>query len=149
MTNRPPSLSKTQRKLREAQFFYKCLVKERRRSVMLGSEAEEFGYYFSAFIQAGRNVVWALHSEEKQKWEVDQTIAVEDMIVRYLAERQDGPHMGRSRSSHRTTMERRDYYLEHENGKEKVTTFAERYLAFLEKAVQDFKNAHGSVAAPS
>jgi len=42
-----------------------------------------FRYYFSAFIQAARNVIWTLHSEQKEKWEAwrpkwESTLSGED-----------------------------------------------------------------------
>lgn len=186
MTNQPQqsslSIEATHQKLREARFFYDHLMREKRRRVDLDSSrpdstAEEFGYYFSAFIQAARNVVWVLKSEEKEKWvawepvwraslstedlelleitnkcrldvvkrrgaplimQVEDTATVQEMIISFLAETQDGgsPRLRR--------VQRRTFYLEAENGKEEVTTLAERYLAFLEKMVQEFKDGHAS-----
>jgi len=57
----------TRRKLGEARFFYGHLVKERQQTTRHDPAA--FRYYFSAFIQAARNVLWVLHHEEKEKWE--------------------------------------------------------------------------------
>src|SRR5262245_11042618 len=60
-------MEKTHRKLDEARFFYRHLVEERKRDFI--KEPEAFGYYFSACIQAARNVLWALGNEEPEKWE--------------------------------------------------------------------------------
>jgi hypothetical protein len=57
----------TRRKQGEARFFYGHLVKERQQTTRHDPAA--FRYYFSAFIQAARNVLWVLHHEEKEKWE--------------------------------------------------------------------------------
>jgi hypothetical protein len=63
---------RTHRKLDEARFFYRHLVEERKRDVI--NEPEAFGYYFSAFIQAARNVLWTLHNDEPEKWETWEPI---------------------------------------------------------------------------
>jgi hypothetical protein len=54
----------TQRKLREAQFFYEKLVRESRKTI----RSEEFGYYYSAFLSAARAVPWVLQNEEKARY---------------------------------------------------------------------------------
>jgi hypothetical protein len=71
----------TRRKLGEARFFYQHLVSERQRPTR--HNPETFRYYFSAFIQAARNVLWALHSEEKENWEAwepgwEETLTTEE-----------------------------------------------------------------------
>jgi hypothetical protein len=60
-------LGATQRKLREAQFFYRHLL-----DVQQGkrNEPEAFSFFFSAFIQAARNVTWVMGSEGKNKYDV-------------------------------------------------------------------------------
>jgi hypothetical protein len=58
-------IDKAQRKLREAQFFYRHLLKVQGGT---GGDAEAFRFYFSAFIQAARSVTWAIGKEEKKKW---------------------------------------------------------------------------------
>ena len=57
----------TQRKLREAQFFYRKLVAERQKPSI--NDPEAFRYYFSAFIGAARSVTFVLKCEEKEKYE--------------------------------------------------------------------------------
>jgi hypothetical protein len=56
----------TQRKLRQAQFFYRHLVAERDRTVTYDPEA--FRCYFSAFLMSARNVSWTMKHEEKKKY---------------------------------------------------------------------------------
>jgi hypothetical protein len=58
----------TQRKLREAKFFYSCLVRERERPSI--NEPEAFRYYFSAFINAARSIPWVLSNEQREKYVV-------------------------------------------------------------------------------
>jgi hypothetical protein len=57
----------TRRKLDEARFFYGHLFNERRKTFRHDPLA--FRYYFSAFIQAARDVLRRAHYEEKEKWE--------------------------------------------------------------------------------
>jgi hypothetical protein len=57
----------TWRKQGEARFFYGHLVEERQKKTSR-HDPSAFRYYFSAFIQAARNVIWTLHSEQKEKW---------------------------------------------------------------------------------
>jgi hypothetical protein len=61
-------LEKTQKKLSEAQFFYRQLVKEARRPSM--NEPGAFGYYFSGFLSAARSVPWRMQNEEAEKYAV-------------------------------------------------------------------------------
>jgi hypothetical protein len=56
----------TQRKLRQAQFFYRHLVAERDRTVR--NEPEAFEFYFSAFVMTARNVSWTMKHEEPEKY---------------------------------------------------------------------------------
>jgi hypothetical protein len=60
-------IERTRRKLDEARFFYGHLVNERRKTFRHDPLA--FRYYFSAFIQAARDVLRRAHYEEKGKWE--------------------------------------------------------------------------------
>ena len=60
-------IDKTQRKLREAEFFYRRLHEVFERKWM--NEPEAFRHFFSAFIQAARSVQWVLQSEQKQKYD--------------------------------------------------------------------------------
>jgi hypothetical protein len=72
----------TWRKQGEARFFYGHLVEERQKKTSR-HDPSAFRYYFSAFIQAARNVIWTLHSEQKEKWEAwrpkwESTLSGED-----------------------------------------------------------------------
>ena len=55
-------IERTQRRLRQARFFYQHLVNARH------GDPEAFRFYFSAFIQSARSVTWALKKEESEKW---------------------------------------------------------------------------------
>ena len=66
-TKPKPMIDKTQRKLREAEFFYRRLLEVLERKWM--NEPEAFRHFFSAFIQAARSVQWVLQSEQKQKYD--------------------------------------------------------------------------------
>jgi hypothetical protein len=57
----------TRRKLDEARFFHQHLLQERQGRGRM-HDPRAFRYYFSAFIQAARNVTWALGKEEQAKW---------------------------------------------------------------------------------
>ena len=59
----------TQRKLREAQFFYRHLVDSQDLMGPDRNEPDAFSFYLSAFISAARSVPWVLQSEEKEKYE--------------------------------------------------------------------------------
>jgi hypothetical protein len=54
----------TQRKLREAEFFYKHLA-----GPVHVPDPEAFRFYFSAFIAAARSIAWVLQAEEKEKYD--------------------------------------------------------------------------------
>jgi hypothetical protein len=58
----------TQRKLREAKFFYGHLARESQQRVF--SQPEAFAYYLSAFVSAARSVGYVLQKEEKKKYDV-------------------------------------------------------------------------------
>jgi hypothetical protein len=58
-------IEKTQRRLRQARFFYEHLLNARRQT---SGDPEAFRFYFSAFIQSARSVTWALKKEEREKW---------------------------------------------------------------------------------
>jgi len=58
-------IERTQRRLRQARFFYEHLLNPRRSTM---GDPEAFGFYFSAFIQAARSVTWTLDNEEPRKW---------------------------------------------------------------------------------
>jgi hypothetical protein len=60
-------IERTQKRLRQARFFYEHLLNERQQTFRHDPEA--FRFYFSAFIQAARTVTWTLKKEEKKKWE--------------------------------------------------------------------------------
>jgi hypothetical protein len=59
-------IHKTQKKLREAKFFFSCLC-ERAGSTNL--ESEELDFYLSAFITAGRSVTLVLQKEQKELYD--------------------------------------------------------------------------------
>jgi hypothetical protein len=59
-------IEKTQRRLRQAQFFYRHLLNPRHSTK---GDPEAFEFYFSAFIQAARSVTWTPGNEEPEKWE--------------------------------------------------------------------------------
>jgi hypothetical protein len=56
-------IEKTQKRLRQARFFYEHLLNPSK------PNQEAYEFYFSAFIQAARSVTWTLGNEEKEKWE--------------------------------------------------------------------------------
>ena len=58
-------IERTQRRLRQARFFYEHLLKARHQPE---GDPEAFRFYFSAFIQAARSVTWTLSNEEPDKW---------------------------------------------------------------------------------
>jgi hypothetical protein len=58
-------IERTQRRLRQARFFYQHLLNPRHSTK---GDPEAFGFYFSAFIQAARSVTWTLKHEETKKW---------------------------------------------------------------------------------
>src|SRR5262249_2912679 len=59
-------IQRTQRRLRQARFFYQHLVNARQQT-REDPEAVRF-YFSSAFIQAARSVTWTLKKEETEKW---------------------------------------------------------------------------------
>ncbi len=85
-----PQIAKTQKKLREARFFFNCLLNKNR---LTNLEAEEFDFYLSAFLSAGRSVTFLLQAEEKglydswfPKWKTSQTL--EDQKLLYFINEQ-------------------------------------------------------------
>jgi hypothetical protein len=58
-------IERTQRRLRQARFFYQHLVNPRHSTQ---GDPEAFGFYVSAFIQAARSITWTLGNEEPDKW---------------------------------------------------------------------------------
>jgi hypothetical protein len=174
-------MERTHRKLGEARFFYRHLVNERQQDVT--TEPEAFGYYFSACIQAERNVLWTLHNEEPEKWEAwepkwKKTLTEEqreflkftnelrldetkrggtEMILEWenvafdeLLPKANAHHPAYQSQYHRrfsstfgvpmtAFRSRRVFYLQN---REEVTKLCERYLDFLDKAVQEFMAAH-------
>jgi hypothetical protein len=56
-------IERTQRRLRQARFFYQHLVNQQAKG-----DPETFRFYFSAFIQSARTVTWTLKNEETKKW---------------------------------------------------------------------------------
>ncbi len=60
-------LEATQKKLREAKFFYGLLCQASQEVVR--HEPEAFDFYLSAFLSAARSVTFALQYEEKDKYD--------------------------------------------------------------------------------
>jgi hypothetical protein len=60
-------IEQTRKKLREAQFFHRHLVRESERSNR--PEPDAFDFYLSAFLSAGRSVTFVLQNEEKEKYD--------------------------------------------------------------------------------
>jgi len=60
-----PMIEKTQRRVRQARFFYQHLLNPRQST---NGDPEAFRFYFSAFIQSARSVTWTLGKEEPDKW---------------------------------------------------------------------------------
>ena len=58
-------IERTQRRLRQARFFYQHLLNPRHSTK---GDPETFRYYFSAFILSARTVTWTLKKEETKKW---------------------------------------------------------------------------------
>jgi hypothetical protein len=56
-------IERTQRRLRQARFFYQHLVKQQAKG-----DPETFKFYFSAFILSARTVTWTIGNEETEKW---------------------------------------------------------------------------------
>ena len=61
-----PDIAKTQKKLREAQFFLAKLAAEASTERL---DREDFEFYLSAFLSAGRSVTFALQFEQKPLYE--------------------------------------------------------------------------------
>jgi hypothetical protein len=57
----------TQKKLREAQFFFHMLKKTSRQAV--GNDPEQFEFILSAFLSSARAITWALQWEDKEKYD--------------------------------------------------------------------------------
>ena len=62
-------IERTQKRLREAQFFYRRLDSSKDLLGRDKDEPEAFEFYLSAFIQVARTVPWVLQSEEKEKYD--------------------------------------------------------------------------------
>jgi hypothetical protein len=61
-------IERTQRRLRQARFFYQHLVNQQRKG-----DPETFRFYFSAFILSARTVTWTLGKEQPDKWKAWET----------------------------------------------------------------------------
>ena len=59
-------IPKTQKKLRETRFFFSRL---RKKGEAFVGDPEEFEFYLSAFLSAGRSVTFALQAEEKARYD--------------------------------------------------------------------------------
>jgi len=60
-------IEKTEKKLREALFFFDALSKESGK--VRGNDPESASHYLSAFLSAARSVTFVLQSEEKEKYD--------------------------------------------------------------------------------
>jgi hypothetical protein len=60
-------IERTQRRLRQARFFYQHLLNEHQQTTFR-HDPEAFEFYFSAFIQAARSITWTLGNEQADKW---------------------------------------------------------------------------------
>jgi hypothetical protein len=58
----------TQKKLREAQFFFRLL--QASSDEIVRNEPEAFEYYLSAFLSAARSVTFSLQAEERQRYDL-------------------------------------------------------------------------------
>lgn len=83
-------IEKTQRRLRQAQFFYRHLLNPRH---WTKGDPEAFEFYFSAFIQAARSVTWTLGNEEPEKWEAWKQINAADCLQHQHRQRYGHPFL--------------------------------------------------------
>lgn len=60
-------IERTQKKLREARFFFRLLSREVQEAVR--TEPEAFEFYLNAFLSSARSVTFALQNEEKDKYD--------------------------------------------------------------------------------
>jgi hypothetical protein len=154
-------IEKTQRRLRQARFFYEHLL-DPPRTTIIASDA--FVFYFSAFIQAARTVTWTLKNEETEKWKAwepkwrakrstdEQKLLDITNEFRIDEEKKGGTNLYVDLEqealditpvdSHTTQFTLRlrlsFHYLEDEETKQEATALCRRYLNFLEKMVKDF-----------
>jgi hypothetical protein len=152
-------IERTQRRLRQARFFYEHLL-DPPRTTTIGSEA--FLFYFSAFIQAARSVTWTLKHEETEKWKAwepkwkaRRTTGEQKLLdfrnelrtaethrsganlwVELKQEALDVIHLD-SRTTQATLRLNISYYFDEEQ-KHEVTALCRRYLELLETMVKDF-----------
>src|SRR5262245_40857580 len=62
-------IERTQKRLRESEFFYRRLVACKEPLGPYKNEPDAFEFYLDAFVQIARTVPWVLQSEEKEKYE--------------------------------------------------------------------------------
>jgi hypothetical protein len=67
MAQRGDMIERTQRKLREAQFFLRQLTTERYR--FAPSDPEAFLHYLSAFLSAARSITFVMQNEAKEQYD--------------------------------------------------------------------------------
>ena len=152
-------IERTQRRLRQARFFYEHLLDPPRNTTI---PSEAFLFYCGAFIQAARSVTWTLKHEETEKWKawepkwrdalteedkklldnanelrIDETHrSGTNLWVELKQEALDIVHLD-SRTTQATLRLNISYYFDEEQKRE-ATAFCRRYLEFLEKLVNDF-----------
>jgi hypothetical protein len=163
----------TQRKLREARFFYQHLATERGHR---NANPEGFRFYFSAFIGAARSVTWVMRSEEPEKyaaWEprwkaqlspedqklekltndmrldevkrlgADVFAEVEVIDVIEIFEEAGFKIAGNPATTGLKTSRPR-LFFEHAEGKTDLAALCKRYLSYLERKVDSFLAAHAA-----
>src|SRR5262249_51591848 len=153
-------IERTQRRLRQARFFYEHLLDPPRTTTIGVSEA--FQSYFNAFIQAARSVTWTLKNEEPEKWKAwepkwraNQTSDEQELLditneLRIDEAKKGGANLyvelaqealeithPDSRTTQATLRLNISYYFDEEQ-KHEVTELCRRYLELLETMVKDF-----------
>jgi hypothetical protein len=82
-------IPKTQKKLREAEFFVRWLEREARPRIV-SIDREVFDYYLSAFLSAGRSVTFVLQAEQKHSYDawfdnwVNNLPREESQLLKYM-----------------------------------------------------------------
>jgi len=154
-------IERTQRRLRQAQFFYEHLL-DPPRTTTIGSEA--FLFYHNAFIQAARSVTWTLKNEEPEKWKAwepkwraKRTLDEQELLditneLRIVEAKKGGANLYVEMAQEALEITHPDsrttqatlrlnisfHYFEDGKKKQEVTDVCRRYLELLEKMVKDF-----------
>lgn len=89
-------ISKTQNKLLEAKFFFRCLHDKEK---ITNLETKEFDFYLNAFLSAGRSVTFVLQTEQKKlydswfpKWKAAQTVQDQKLLNFMNGQRVEAVH---------------------------------------------------------